>query len=269
MHLLEKLERKLRPYAFTNLTLYIILGQGLFFLLMVLDYVTFEHIALVPSLVMEGQFWRIVTFLFVPPSISPLLLILSWYVFFLMGTALEHNWGTARYNLFLLIGYTVTIVVSFAFPNVYVSNVYLLGSVFLAFAFLNPNFELYLFFVLPVKIKWLALLSIAIYSYEFIVWDWSVRLAILASACNLLLFFGPAALADIKRRKRRLKMEVQQKVQESQPFHECVVCGITDKSHPHMDFRYSEGDLCYCTHCTEHIDNHEHVVVQKESDDVQ
>lgn len=263
-HLLEKLERKWRPFAPSNLTLYLIAGQGLFFALMGFGLVSFERIILIPSLLMEGQFWRILTFLFVPPSAALFFLILSWYIFFLMGTALEQSWGPSRYTLFLLIGYIITVVVSFITPNAYISNIYLFGSVFLAFALLHPNFELYLFFVLPVKMKWLGLLSFAAYVYDFVTKSGSVRLSILAAVCNLLLFFGSDALARLKGKKRRLKIEAQRKIERNKPFHQCVVCGITDQSHPYMDFRYCsncEGDRCYCT---EHIDSHKHIVAKQE-----
>ncbi len=79
-----------------------------------------------------------------------------WYLFYLMGTALERSWGTFRYNVFLLIGYVDTVGVAFIVPDVPANNAFLQGSVFLAFAYLFPDFVMYIFFILPVKIKWLG-----------------------------------------------------------------------------------------------------------------
>ena len=78
----------------------------------------------------------------------------GWYIFYLMSGALENYWGAFRFNLFLLLSFVLTVALSFLAPLHGVTNLFILGSVFLAFAYLNPDFELLLFFILPVKIKW-------------------------------------------------------------------------------------------------------------------
>ena len=118
-----------------------------------------DRIALVPEKVLEGQVWRLVTFVCEPPVTNVVFAFFFWYMFYLMGEALELSWGTFRYNVYLLIGYLATAAVSFLTPEVPASIGFLEGSVFLAFAALFPDFEISLFFLLPVKIKWLALLA--------------------------------------------------------------------------------------------------------------
>ena len=114
------------------------------------------NIALVPTKVLHGEVWRLVTFLCEPPTNNLVFAFFFWYLFFLMGTALESTWGVFRYNVYLLVGWAATVAVSFIQPEAPASAGFLQGSVFLAFAYLYPNFQLLLFFILPVKVKWLA-----------------------------------------------------------------------------------------------------------------
>ena len=107
-----------------------------------------------------------------------------------MGNALEAYWGAFRYNIFLLLGYVLTVGLSFLQPDSVVSNEFLAGSVFLAFAYLNPEFEIMLFFILPLKIRWLALFAWAVYAVSFVMGGWPARLQIVAAVGNFFIFFG-------------------------------------------------------------------------------
>ena len=113
MNLLENLERKLRRYAVHNVTLYLILGQVLFFVFALSGRFILQRVVLIPDLVMAGEWWRLITFLFIPPVTNPIFAFFAWYMFYLMGSALEDHWGAFRYNFFLLVGYVVTVAVSF------------------------------------------------------------------------------------------------------------------------------------------------------------
>jgi membrane associated rhomboid family serine protease len=171
MSLLDKFERRLGRFAPTHLTLYLIIGQVFVTLSAMLGLLDLRQFVLVPALVTHGEPWRLVTFLFYPPPVnlnstfSLVLLPFAWWIFYLMGNALEHYWGSVRYTLFLLLGCVLTIGAAFLTPGAPVTNAFIGGSVFLAFAWLNPDFELSLFFILPVKIKWLALLTCLYYAY--------------------------------------------------------------------------------------------------------
>lgn len=258
MGLLDKLERKLQRYAIPNITLYLIMGQAFFYLVSMTERFDIMRIVLIPDLVLAGEWWRLVTFIFIPPATNVLFVFFTWYLFYLMGTALEGHWGAFRYNLFLLIGYIFTVAASFLVPGSIATNVFIGGSVFLAFAFLYPDFVLYIFFVLPVKIKWLALLTWIGYGFTLITGQWQTRFLVLASIGNFLLFFGGDILWKIKTGKRRMASQVRDISGAKEAFHRCTACGVTDLSKPNMEFRYCRecGGLGYCK---DHIFDHEHV----------
>lgn len=257
---MHRLERRFGWIALPNVTLYLMLGQILVYGLMAINYVDYVDLALVPALVLRGEVWRLVTFIFLPPLVMhPIFMAFAWYLFYLMGTALEDQWGTFRYNLFLWIGFLATMAASFAVPGSVATNGFLLGSVFLAFAFLNPNFELMLFLLLPVKIKWLALIMWVVYGFTLLTGSWGERVMVAASVANFCVFFGRDIVHNIKAARRRAGFEAQREAEANEPFHRCQVCGITDKTHPEMQFRYCsscDGEYAYCE---EHIRNHEHV----------
>ena len=260
MNLLDKLERKLGRYAVPNLTIYLIAGQSLFYVLYLTGKLGRETTVLVAGQVLGGEWWRLLIFPFDPPQQGPFFVIFAWYLFYIMAQALEEHWGAFRYNAFLLIGYLLTVGVSFLVPAYPMSNVFLAGSVFLAFAFLFPDFQIMLFFILPVRIKWLALLTWIGYGYRFLAGSWPVRLMVLAAVGNFLLFFARDIRWLVKSgRRQAVKQAARFSRREDEPFHRCTVCGITDKTHPKMDFRYCpqcEGQYGYCQ---EHIFRHEHV----------
>lgn len=263
MALLNRLERLFGRFAIPNLSLYLIFGQVLFWGVAFLGFFDLERIALLPLAVQSGEIWRLVTFLFLPPNAHPVFIAFAWYMFWMMGSALEESWGAFRYNLFLFIGWALTVGVALFFPATYATNLFLAGSVFLAFAFLNPDFEILIFFILPVKIKWLALLQSVFYGYALIVGSWPVRLAVLASVGNFLLFFSGEIIQRMKTGRRQMEGKARRAAErdsDREPRHRCHVCGKTDLTHPQMDFRYCSkcaGDECYCT---EHIASHPHTV---------
>lgn len=263
--MLKQLERKLRPFAIHNITLYFIVCQVLVYGVAMARPESIQNVVLVPSLVLQGEVWRLFTFLATPPDSNPLFAFFFWYIWYLMGTALEANWGTLRYNLFLLIGFAATAAAAFLAPNVAASNKFLEFSVFLAFATLFPDFQLNLFFILPVKIKWLALIAWAGLALQFFVSPWSVRAAIAASVLNYFLFFGGEILRRLRGKQRRMTYQAKENARRTKPFHVCRVCGKTDKSDPDMEFRYCSQCVGGCGYCTEHIRNHEHVTAESDS----
>jgi membrane associated rhomboid family serine protease len=258
MNTLDYLEKKFGRFVIPNLTLYIITGQVILFVINLIGKVDLSLALLVPQLVFEGQWWRLLFFIFIPPAAHPVFIIFAWYFFYLMGSALEGHWGEFRFNLFLLVGYIVTVAVSFLFPLYPATNIFIGGSVFLAFAFLYPDFEILIFFILPIKIKWLALLTWIGYAIQFILGPWPTRLIVLASISNFFLFFGKDILWRMRAGNRQMIRKAKTISGNKDPFHRCTTCGITDLSHPEMEFRYCSecGSLCYCS---EHIKNHEHV----------
>jgi len=253
--LINKLERRLEPFAISNLTLYLVIAQTFVMLTDLLKMIDIRMLYLAPVLVMQGEFWRLFTFAVMPPPpgmFGYIFVAFAIYLFYLYGSALDHYWGTVRYNLFLLVGYSLTVMLSFFTPHVVATNLFLGGSVFLAFAFLNPNFVLHLFFILPVKIKWLALIAWIFYALQFLTGGLAGKLAVLAATGNFFLFFGKDIVERIKTGRRRVAQQAKQermKQEMADPMHTCSVCGRTSDSHPDLVFYYrTEGDkeVCYC-----------------------
>lgn len=258
MSFVDRLDRKIGKYAPANLTLYLIVGQVLVFVSYLSQQIDLFDLLLVPGRVLQGEWWRLITFLFVPPSLSPIFILFAWYLFYLMGTALEAHWGAFRYTLFILAGFVLTVTFSFLQPGYPATNVFIGGSVFLAFAFLYPDFIINIFFVLPIRIKWLALITWLGYGFQFIMGTWQTRLMVLASVGNFLLFFAGDLYWLLKQGGRRAVRHAQGTRDEG-PYHRCTVCGITDKTHPDMDFRYCPECQGQRGYCRDHIFDHKHV----------
>lgn len=266
MSLLDKLERWFGRLAIPNLGLWIVAGQFFVLISSLLNRLDLRYFVLVPDLVRHGEWWRLVTFIFYPPPPDffggYLLVAFVWYLFYLMTGALESYWGEFRFNVYLLAGYVLTVGAAFLTPHSPTSNLFIGGSVFLAFAWLNPEFEILLFFILPVKIKWLALLTWLGNAFLFVVGNWTIRLLVLASVGNFLLFFASDIVRTARHRRRAAGAAIRaapRAAAKTEPRHRCYVCGKTDVSHPEMDFRYCSkcaGDQCYCP---EHIFHHVHV----------
>ena len=257
MAFLNKLERKYGRYAIPNVTTGIIIGQAFLYLFAYSGQMDLSRAYLVPRLVLAGEWWRLLTFPFIPPASGLFWIFFALYAFYLMGGALEGHWGAFRYNVFLLTGYLLTVAASFIFPYQAASNVFIGGSVFLAFAALYPDFQFYIFFILPVKVKWLAILAWIGYGMSFVSGDWSTRLLIAASIGNFFLFFGRDVWWRMKTGKRKMTEQARTITGKHEAFHQCASCGKTDITHPNMDFRYCPdcGGLGYCS---DHINSHEH-----------
>jgi hypothetical protein len=268
MSFFSRLERSLGRFAVPNLALYLVFGQVTVFLAILLGRLDPEWFEFVPRYALMGQWWRVFTFLLMPPSMSIIFIGFAWWIFYMMGNALEAYWGAFRFNLFILLGAAFTVGLSFLSPEMKVTNAFLAGSVFLAFAYLNPDFELLIFFILPVKIKWMALLTWVVYGFELATGGWSTRLQVIAATANFFLFFGRDLIQRARSGRRSMARAADREGtagRQSQPRHRCRVCGKTDQSNPELDFRYCSkcsGDECYCS---EHIKNHEHVAAIEES----
>jgi hypothetical protein len=256
MDFITTLEKRFGGWAIPNLTLYLLAIQLIGFALLRGGYSSVEDLILVGGLVKAGAWTRLLSFMMVPKTLSPFWLFFACYIFYLMGTALEREWGTFRFNLYILLGYLFTIAAAFIAPEALVSNSYFLGGVFLAFATLFPNFEFQLFFVLPVKVKWLGYLTAGVYILTLLTSDLGNRLCVLAAFANYLLFFGRDFFNTIRAGQRRKTFVAERAAEEDRPMHMCAECEATDKTDPSMHFRYcSTCSQCYCE---KHISNHDH-----------
>ena len=201
------LERKLRRYAISDLIKYVVYGQGILFALMMimptLGYRLYSLMTLTRSGLFAGQIWRLVTFIFVPPSSSPLFIIFSLYFYYMIGMSLERRWGKVKFNLYYLIGMLAAIVACLL--TGYAGNTFLNLSLFFAFAAMFPEEEVLLFMILPIKMKYLAVLDAAIYTYQFLVGNASTRITIVLCLANVFLFLGGDLINMIRRESRYWK----------------------------------------------------------------
>jgi hypothetical protein len=271
MSLLSRLNSKFGRFAIPNLTLLLIVGQVFLYVAQQLTAPqggvnVMERIHMYPGAVLEGEVWRLVTFVFTPPGDNVIFAFFFWYLFYLMGTTLETVWGTFRYNVFLLIGYLASVGAAFGLYfwqpalNLPADIVFLQGTVFLAFARLYPDFTLLIMFILPVKIRWLALLTWILYGWQFLFGDWMSRVMVVASVLNYLMFFGADIWRDMKQGHRRMRHQARAVRTPQRMVHKCAVCGLTSEEAPQTPFRYCsrcDGERCYCP---EHLRDHEHVV---------
>lgn len=190
MNWIDRLERKYSRFAIKNLTKYLIIGTAFVFIISLFD--DFRYIeallTLEPSLVMKGQIWRLVTFVFVP-FVGSFWIIFVLYIFYVFGTALERYWGSFRFNLYYFIGVLAAIVAAFLgeFWGGKVTSEFLYMSIFLAFAYLNPNYELLLFFIIPVKVKYLAWFDV-VFTVLSIIFRPETRITALLSFTSFVVF---------------------------------------------------------------------------------
>lgn len=260
MTFLDRLERRFGGLAIKNLTLWIIMGQVLAYGLTSMGFVGTGQLTLDPELVLHGQVWRLITFVLIPPDYGLIFMVLGWYVFFLIGRTLEGTWSEFRYNLYLLICVLAMIGASFVGlgePAPYmIAGAAIFPSVFFAFAYLYPNVEFLMFFVIPAKVKWLAAFVWGMFLIQLMIGTPATRLMILASTLNFFLFFGPDMLRRRKAAARRNTFEAKRRVEAEQPFHRCCICGATDRTKPDDQFYYKEG-RGYCEEHTALMDQPE------------
>ena len=279
MNFIYKLERKLGKYAIPNLMMYVI---GAYVIGLVLYYFApgmLNYLTLEPYYVFKGQIWRLISWIFVPSSVGILTIIMLIF-YYQIGTHLEYYWGTFRFNLYMWGGLLFTdIAALLLYGIIYAvlgqpmllsglfSTSYINLSLFLAFAACFPEMEVRLYFLIPIKMKWLAIVYILITLYEIFSNGLSfntiiVGTAIGASLLNFIIFYFSTknmkrfAPNEIHRRKK-FKRQVQQSTKSTK--HKCAICGRTEKDDPNLQFRYcSKCDGNY-EYCQEHLFTHQHI----------
>lgn len=199
---LDRLAYKLRRFAIPSLMKYIVISMGAVFVMDLLFAGRLSALLVFSrTAIMAGQVWRLLSFIFIPIASSPLFIVFVLYFYWMIGEALEREWSVAKFNLFYLTGVVGTIIAGLIMG--FATNHYLNMSLFFAFAILYPNVELRLFFILPVKVKWLAWINAAYFAWQLIVSTWPMRVALLVSLANIALFFWPDLMNRIKNAQRR------------------------------------------------------------------
>ena len=278
-NLRTKFERfclKNRHIGIPNLMLFITIGSAVVYLMSLFgldqlaSLLTFDR-----ALILRGQVWRLITYIFTYDTGYILLTAISLYCYFTLGRAMENAWGTLRFNLFYFTG--VILMDAFCMLFGGQANVYYLNlSLFLGYATLYPDARFLLFFFIPIRAWIFALVDLGLTLLDV------VNLAVagyfpyclfpLVAIGNYFLFFGGDVVNVLPPEWRRRRKPKNPKIvdvppvrkaapkQDKTPYtHRCVVCGRTDISHPDLEFRYCSRCKGYFCYCQDHISNHNHV----------
>lgn len=269
MTLLDKLERKFGKYAIKDLMKYIII---LYVVGLILTYVTpgvYEtYFMLDAHQILRGQVWRIFTFLLQSPSNNLLFFIITLYFYYMIGSVLERTWGSFRINVYYFTGVIGTVLAAIIIYLItgrvyYLDTTFINASLFLAFAFEYPDMEVLLMFILPIKMKWMAYASMALYALNFVQGNLGTRIAIIVSLLNFFLFF-----TSIIKRKGYSPKQVHRKMaynksvkkaRETSGHHKCAVCGRTEADDDTLEFRYCSRCNGNYEYCQDHLFTHQHV----------
>ena len=200
---LRFLERKMPWLGIPKLAIILVTLQGFGFFLINSDPTWFDRLALYPTMVAQGEWWRVITFLSIPLSLSPIWMIFSaWFLYFILDQ-IESEWGAFKTTFYVLVSIVLTIVFSlvFSYPVLNISE--FVSTLFLAAAALFPEQEIRIYFILPVKMKYLAWLSLAFFGYHLLQGFWLDKLFLITIYSNYFIFFGPSLWFQIKDWKRR------------------------------------------------------------------
>ncbi|MEY8515592.1 hypothetical protein AALC25_01445 [Lachnospiraceae bacterium 29-84] len=277
MGFLNKMERKFGKYAISNLTFWLLGAWVVGFIIQYTMPEVQRLLTLEPMFILHGQVWRIVSWILIPPSVNLIFLIFFLSCYYFIGTSIERTIGTFRYNVYLLGGICSSILGAFLLYAVYFlvtggiqvnmigyyfSTEYITMSLFLLFAVLYPNMEFRLYFLIPIKVKWLGILDAAWMGYMFLVMGLPGRVAILSSLLNFFIFyFGTRNYRRVSPKEIRRKQAFRQQVRHSSQVvkHKCAICGRTEEDGEGLEFRFcSKCDGNY-EYCQDHLFTHQHV----------
>ena len=201
---LNRLECKYGRFGIPNLTNILVAGQVLVFAveLFVNSAITL-WLGLSRFLLLQGQVWRVLTFVFIPFSGGSILsVVLGIYFTWFIGTALEREWGDFRYTVYFLLGMAGT-VLACLLTGVTASTYCLSLSLLLAFAMLYTEVQILLFFVIPIRVKYFGLLAAAMWVLSFATASLPGKLSLLLSMLNVWVFFAPMGYRSIRAWIRR------------------------------------------------------------------
>lgn len=282
MNFLNKMERKFGRYAIHNLTKYMIgcyaIGYILLYAGNLFGFSITEYLTLSPYHILHGQIWRIVSWLLIPPPTSNIVFVLIMLLFYYsLGETLERTWGAFRYNVYILGGVLFTVIGAFLLyfmmgANPFLSMAYSMAfstyyinlSIFLAFAANYPDMQVLFMMIIPMKMKWLAVLDIAYLLYDMVKGGWGIRTVILASLLNFIIYF--LSTRNYQRispkeihRKQQFQKAVHPKMAPGVTKHKCAVCGRTEKDGDDLEFRFCSKCNGNYEYCQDHLFTHKHI----------
>ena len=266
-------------FGIPHLMLYVVVGNIIVFVLQMLtssnpgalSFLTFQLSGL-----LRGEIWRIITFIFFPLDSNPFFLLLALYFYYWIGSSLEREWGTARFTIYYLSGVLLTVIgavlaslITGRYDLTVSGATYVNLSMFLAFAVLFPDMQVLIMFIIPVKIKWLAIIDGVLFAVMVVVslasGNWIGVVLPIMALLNFLVFVWPEILRLNNIRKRQnshqavdFRKAVRAQQQQKGYHHKCAVCGRTDTDYPDLQFRYCSKCAGYHCFCQDHIFSHVH-----------
>jgi len=272
---------KNRTKGISNLMMYIALGTAIVYIMSEMsgNYFLYNLLYFDRQRILQGEIWRLFTYPLTYRINNLLLMVISLFVYYSLGRAMESIWGTLRFNLFYLTGVLMMDIYCMIFGGT-ASVTYLNLSLFLSYATLFPDAQFLLFFIIPVKAWIFALFDLAIVVLDLITYPFPYNLFSVISLANYFLFFGKDVLNVLPlswriRAKNKFRKQSQQRPKviqfdaasrsgtKSAPqanyTHRCTICGRTDVSNPELEFRYCSRCRGYYCYCEDHISNHSHI----------
>lgn len=262
MKVLNYLEVKLDELNIYNVTLSIIFGQALAFIFLTVNPNLSSFFALNSTPALSHKFIQIFLFIFKPYSKDILYTALGLYIFYIYGVSLEKLWGSGKYLLYIMLFWLSTVLLSLLFPSQIFDNNLFFVSLFLAFANLFPEMKLLLFFIIPVRVKWLGYLTWAGLLLSIFANGPVSFLFILAQLANFFIFFAHDIWDFIKTmmlKNRKSNLISKPLKLLIKPQHICKICGKNEIENPDMGIRYCKKCVPSTCYCEDHVKEHEHV----------
>lgn len=283
MNFLNKMERKIGKYAIPNLMIYLIAAYCIGFVIYTVNPNFMLMLTLSPYHILHGQVWRLITWILMPTDTRVFSLLIMALLYYQLGSALERSWGTFRFNVYIFGGMLFTVIGAFILYGIYAAagtgsleTISLISSltfttnyinltIFLAFAVMYPEMQILLFFIIPVKMKWMAVVYAVLIAINLILTSWGGRIAIIMSILNFLIFF--LSTRNYRRvspkeihRKQVFKAQMREPRRGGMMTkHKCAVCGRTELDDPNLEFRFcSKCDGNY-EYCQDHLFTHQHI----------
>jgi hypothetical protein len=211
MKWLDYLERRFHWLTIPQFPLFIAATNGLIYLMSQAQPAFVGRLTLDPVAIRMGEWWRVFTFLFVPPPLHPIFLVFWLILLYQIAQSLEQAWGEFHFFFFYLLGAACTVAAALLVLQEPLGNVSLNTTLFLAFATLFPEIEFLVFLILPIKVKYLAWATWIAIGVSFGWGSFASRVAIAASLANYFFFFGPDIWRavqlkwEVYRNRRRFK----------------------------------------------------------------
>ena len=283
MNFLNKMERKIGKYAIPNLMIYLIAAYCIGFVIYTVNPNFMLMLTLSPYHILHGQVWRLITWILMPTDTRVFSLLIMALLYYQLGSALERSWGTFRFNVYIFGGMLFTVIGAFILYGIYAAagtgsleTISLISSltfttnyinltIFLAFAVMYPEMQILLFFIIPVKMKWMAVVYAVLIAINLILTSWGGRIAIIMSILNFLIFF--LSTRNYRRvspkeihRKQVFKAQMREPRRGSMVTkHKCAVCGRTELDDPNLEFRFCSKCAGNYEYCQDHLFTHTHV----------